>query len=117
MTWLTTKMDGNQPIICDMTGSFLTKQIEWSNYGVVYAGAAKHSATGSSCIVVVRRDLIGRQAANTPGMLSWAAYMQAPDSFPNTPNTWGVYMCGLNLDYMLVEGGLGEMNARSLARS
>lgn len=117
MTWLTSKIDAAQPIVCDMTSSFLSKSIDWTNYGVVYAGAAKHSATGSSCVVVVRRDLIGRQAANTPSMLSWASYMNQSDSFPNTPNTWGVYMMGLHLNYMLVEGGLGEMHARSLARS
>mmetsp|Transcript_4403 Transcript_4403/g.5400 ORF Transcript_4403/g.5400 Transcript_4403/m.5400 type:complete len:285 (+) Transcript_4403:2039-2893(+) len=106
-----------QPLVCDMTGSFLTKPIEWERYGVVYAGAEKHSATGGSCITVVRRDLIGKHAPNTPSMLAWASYRDQPDSFPNTPNTWGVYMLGLNLDYMLGQGGLGEMHARTLARS
>ena len=111
------KIPADQPVVCDMSSTFLSKPIDWSKFGVVYANAAKHSVTGSACFVVVRNDLIGRQAANTPAMLSWASYKAQPDTFPNTPNTWGVYMCGLNIDYMLVQGGLGEMYARSLARS
>ena len=106
-----------QPLVCDMTGSLFTKPVDWARYGVVFSGAEKHSATGASCITVVRRDLIGKHAPNTPAMLAWASYHVQPSSFPNTPNTWGVYMCGLNLDYMLNQGGLSEMQARALARS
>lgn len=106
-----------QPLVCDMTGSLFTKPIDWARYGMVFSGAEKHSAAGASCITVVRRDLIGKHAPNTPAMLAWASYHEQPSSFPNTPNTWGVYMCGLNLDYMLNQGGLGEMQARALARS
>ena len=105
------------PIVCDMTSSVLTKPINWSRMGVVYASTAKQAGIANVCITVVRNDLIGKQSENTPSLLSWETYKNATDTFPNTPNTWGIYMCGLTVDYMLNQGGLGEMNARALARS
>ena len=77
------RVPAEQPLVCDMTGSFLTKPIDWSRYGVVFSGAEKHSATGGSCITIVRRDLIGKHASNTPGMLAWASYRDGPGGFPN----------------------------------
>ena len=105
-----------QPLVCDMTGSLFTKPVDWSRYGMVFAGAEKHSLTGNS-IAVIRRDLIGRHAPNTPNLFAWASYRDEPSTFPNGCNCWGIYMCGLNLDYMLNQGGLGEMQARAMARS
>ena len=61
--------------------------------------------------------MIGKQAADTPALLSWEEYQKATDTFPNTPNTWGIYIIGLTVDYQLSQGGLGEMHARTLARS
>ena len=49
--------------------------------------------------------------------MAWESYHQAPDTFPNTPNTWGIYMCNLYVNYQLAQGGLAEMQARCWARS
>lgn len=83
---------------------------------MVFAGAEKHSLTGNS-IAVIRRDLIGRHAPNTPNLFAWASYRDEPSTFPNGCNCWGIYMCCLNLDYILNQGGLEEMQARAMARS
>lgn len=111
------KVPDSQPIVCDMSSSLLTKPVDWSKYGMVYAASQKQAGIANSCITIVRKDLIGRQAPDTPALLSWDEYQKAPDTYPNTPNTWGIYMCGLNVDYQLSQGGLGEMHARTLARS
>ena len=49
--------------------------------------------------------------------MAWESYQNAPGNFPNTPNTWGIYMCSLYVNYQLAIGGIGEMLSRSWARS
>jgi len=112
------RVPAGQPVVCDMATSFLTRPIDWTKFGVVYAGAYKQCGASPSCnITVVRRDLIGRHAKETPSMLAWDSYMNAPDGLPNTPNTWAIYITGLTVNLMIKQGGLGEMKARSKARS
>lgn len=101
-----------------MSSSFLTKPIEWEKYGVVYAAGQKQAGIANTCITIVLKSLIGNHSVSkTPSLMAWQSYFDAPDTFPNTPNTWGIYMCGLNLDYQLSQGGLREMQARTWARS
>ena len=50
-------------------------------------------------------------------MLEWESYAKSPSTFPTTPSCWSIYMCGLNLEYMLSLGGVNELNARAKARS
>lgn len=95
------KVPDSQPIVCDMSSSFLTKPIDWSKYGVVYASAQKQAGIANTCITVVREDLIGKHSRSAPSLMTFASYKQAPSSFPNTPNTWGIYMCGLYVSYQL----------------
>ena len=111
------KVPVDQPIVCDMSSSFMTRPIDWSKFGAVYAGAQKQVGIANTCILVVRKDLLGRHSAETPKLLAWKTFEDAPDTYPNTPNVWGIYMCGLMLDHQMTLGGLGEMQARALARS
>jgi len=84
-----------------MSSNFCTKKIDWSKYGVVYAGAQKNVGPAGVCITVVRNDLIGKQRKDTPLLCDWAPFAKAPNTFHNTPACWPIYVCGLNLAYML----------------
>jgi phosphoserine aminotransferase len=57
-------------------------------------------------LVVIREDLIGRQRADTPLMLDWKTFNDAPVGFFNTPSTWPIYVAGLNFKHMIKEGGI-----------
>ena len=91
------KVPESQPIVADMSSSLLTKKIAWSKYGVIYGSAG----VANTSIVVVRNDLIGKHLPETPRLIAWETYKSATGDFPNTPNTWGIYMCGLYLNWQM----------------
>ena len=68
-------------------------------------------------IVVVREDLIGKQRKDTPILCDWEAFSKAPTTFYNTPCCWSIYMCGLNIEYMLEQGGIPVMAEKAEQRS
>ena len=93
------KVPSHQPLVCDMSSSFLTKPIDWSKYGVVYAAGQKQASISNVTIAVIRNDLFGRHLDSCPTLMSWESHRAAPNSFPNAPNTFGIYMCGLWVDH------------------
>jgi len=93
-------------LVADMSSNIASKPIDWSKYGVIYAGAQKNLGPSGMTIVVIREDLIGKHRADTPYMLEWKLFTDAPVGFFNTPATWPIYVAGLNFKYMLKEGGI-----------
>lgn len=100
-----------------MSSNFCAKPIDWSKYGVVYAGAQKNVGPAGICITVVRNDLIGGHRKDTPMLCDWATFGKAANTFHNTPACWPIYMCGLNIAYMLEKGGIEAMSGAATARS
>jgi phosphoserine aminotransferase len=85
-----------------------------SKYGVIYAGAQKNIGPAGLTIVIVREDLVGGAADNTPAMFNYATHVGA-DSMYNTPPTYSWYMAGLVFEWIKEQGGLeaiGEINRR-----
>ena len=68
------KVPASQPIVCDMSSSILTRPVDWSKFGVVYATAAKQAGIANVCITIVRKDLITKPSASTPSLLAWESY-------------------------------------------
>lgn len=89
------QVPANMPVVADMSSSLLTKSVDWSKYGAVFGSAG----VANTCIVIVRNDLIGKHLPTTPTLLTWAAY--ANGAFPNTPNIWGIYICGVYLSWQM----------------
>lgn len=111
------KVPEGQILVCDMSSNFCSKVIDWSKYGVVYAGAQKNVGPAGICITVVRNDLIGKQRKDTPMLCDWGVFSKAANTFHNTPACWPIYVCGLNLAYMLEKGGIPAMNEACAKRS
>ena len=111
------KVPAGQTLVCDMSSNFCTKEIDWSKYGVVYAGAQKNVGPAGVTIVVVRNDLIAGHRKDTPMLCDWEVFSKAANTFHNTPSCWPIYMCGLNVAYMLEQGGLAAMKAKAEERS
>lgn len=105
-------------ILCaDMSSNFCTTEINWEKYGFVYAGAQKNVGPAGVCMGFVRKDLLGRHMRkDTPMLLDWKTFANAPQTFQNTPCCWSIYMCGLNLAYMR-DIGIAELNKRAKERS
>jgi len=84
-----------------MSSNFCTRPIDWAKHGVVYAGASKNVGPAGVTFVVVRNDLIAGHRSDTPMLCDWETFNKAANTFHNTPSCWTIYMCGLNIAYMI----------------
>ena len=98
------------PLIADMSSTILSRPIDVDQFGVIYAGAQKNIGPAGLCIVIVRRDLLGRARENIPAMLNWKIAAEN-DSMYNTPPTFGIYLAGLVFEWIESLGGLDAMYA------
>ena len=95
-------------LVCDMSSDILSKPIDVSKYGLIYAGAQKNMAPAGLTVVIIKKELAGKEQSATPKILSYAQMIKS-DSMLNTPPCWCIYMLGLNLKWILREGGLEGM--------
>ena len=96
------------PLVSDMSSTLLSRPIDVSRYGVIYAGAQKNIGPAGLAIVIVREDLIGRARRETPGAIDFKT-MAAADSMWNTPPTLSWYIAGLVFEWLAEQGGVAAM--------
>jgi phosphoserine aminotransferase len=96
---------GEVPIVADMSSHILSRPVDVSKYGVIYAGAQKNIGPAGLCLVVVREDLLDRASSLTPGVFHWKEQAEN-QSMVNTPPTYGIYMAGLVFEWLLEQGGM-----------
>ncbi|SFV88549.1 Phosphoserine aminotransferase [hydrothermal vent metagenome] len=97
-----------QPLVADMSSTILSREIEVSKYGVIYAGAQKNIGIAGLTIVIVREDLVGDVVANQPVLFDYATQVNN-DSMYNTPATYPWYVAGRVFEWLQEQGGLGAM--------
>lgn len=107
---------GSVPLVADMSSHFLSRPIEVSRFGLIYAGAQKNFGPAGLCAVIVRDDLIGRCAARWPTMLDYKTHADTNSGY-NTPPTFSVYFAGLVLAWLRRQGGLAEIERRSVEKA
>jgi phosphoserine aminotransferase len=103
---------GDVPLVADMSSSILSRPIDVSQFGLIYAGAQKNIGPSGLVIVIVREDLIGRARADTPMVFDYKA-VSDDHSMLNTPPTFAWYMSGLVFKWLKRQGGvtaMGELN-------
>lgn len=102
------------PLVADMSSTILSRPIDVSKFGIIYAGAQKNIGPAGLTLVIVREDLIGDVQEGTPTMFQYA--IQAENgSMYNTPPTYGWYLAGLVFQWLKRNGGLkgmAEINGR-----
>ena len=96
------------PLVADMSSTILSRPIDVSKYGLIYAGAQKNIGPAGLTIVIVREDLIGQVVAGTPTMFDYKTHADN-DSMYNTPPTFGMYVAGLVFKWIGAQGGLAAM--------
>lgn len=111
-----TPKTGDVPLVCDMSSHILSRPIDVSQYGIIYAGAQKNIGPAGLTIVIVRDDLIGTTIAGTPTMFDYKVHADN-DSMYNTPATYGIYMAGLVFKWLKAKGGLAAMEKINIAKS
>ena len=104
------------PLVCDMSSDILTRAIDFSRFGLVYAGAQKNMAPAGLTVVIVDKTLVGNELPYTPELMSYKAMVKS-DSMLNTPPCWCIYMLGLTLEWIRETGGIAAMEERKKQRA
>lgn len=96
------------PLVCDMSSDILSKPVDVSKYGLIYAGAQKNMAPAGLTVVIIDKRLAGRELAITPEVMSYKTLIEK-DSMLNTPPCWCIYMLSLMLSWLEEQGGVAAM--------
>lgn len=108
---------GAVPLVADMSSCFLSRPVDVSKFGVIYAGVQKNLGPAGMAVVIIREDLLGKAATSTPTMLDYQTYAKN-DSMYNTPPCWVIYMCKLVLEWIKNDiGGLAAMERRNVEKA
>lgn len=99
---------GNVPLVADFSSTILSRPLDVSRFGVIYAGAQKNIGPAGICVIIVRDDLLDRARPGTPSILNYKE-MAATDSMSNTPPTFAWYLSGLVFKWIKQQGGLAAM--------
>ena len=93
------------PVVCDMSSDILSRTIDVSKFGVIYAGAQKNMGPAGSAVAIVQKDLLGKTGRNIPDYLNYETHIKKESSF----NTWpviAIYGVMLNLQWLKEQGGV-----------
>jgi len=106
---------GDTPLVVDMSSDILSRTIDVSKFGLIYAGAQKNIGPSGLVVVIVREDLLGHARSACPTMLD---YKVAADngSMYNTPATFSWYLSGLVFEWLKEQGGVEAMEQRNRAK-
>jgi phosphoserine aminotransferase len=99
---------GDKPLVADMSSTILSRPLDVSRFGVIYAGAQKNVGPAGLTIVIVREDLIGQPRDGTPTMFDYRVHAENGSMY-NTPPTYAWYLAGLVFQWLKGLGGLGAM--------
>lgn len=104
------------PLVADMSSTILSRPVDVSRYGIIYAGAQKNIGPSGLAVVLVRDDLIGHARPDTPAIFDYKVTADN-DSMFNTPPTYSWYLAGLVFKWLKQQGGLEAMEARNTEKA
>ena len=104
------------PLVCDSSSDFISRPIDVSKYGLIYAGAQKNAGPSGVTVVIVREDLLERTPENLPYMLDYKTLAES-GSLKNTPPSFAIYMVGLVFQWAKKVGGLEAIQKINRAKA
>lgn len=107
---------GDKIVVADLSSTILSRPLDISRYGVIYAGAQKNIGPAGLTLVIVRDDLLGKAQQALPTVLDYKALAEN-DSMYNTPPTFAWYLSGLVFKWLKERGGISEMDKTNQAKA
>jgi phosphoserine aminotransferase len=107
---------GTVPLVADMSSNILSRPVDVSKYGLIYAGAQKNMGPSGVTLVIVRDDLLGHALPVCPSAFDYKTQADA-DSMYNTPPTYAIYIAGLVFKYIKQQGGLKAVEEHNKAKA
>jgi phosphoserine aminotransferase len=108
--------DSDVPLVADMSSTILSRPVDVSKFGLIYAGAQKNIGPAGITVVIVREDLLGKAGKAVPTMLDYKIHADN-DSMYNTPPTYAWYLAGLVFKWLKAQGGLPGIAALNQAKA
>ncbi len=102
----------NVPIVCDMSSDIFSREIDFSKFGLIYAGAQKNMGPAGTTLIVVKEELLGKTDRIIPDILDYSAHI-VKDSMYNTPPVFAVYASMLTLQWVKANGGIAAMEKKN----
>jgi len=107
---------GKVPLVADASSHILSRPLDVSKFGLIYAGAQKNIGPAGLTLVIVREDLLGHAMPGTPSMLDYKVHAES-GSMSNTPATYAWYIAGLVFQWLKEQGGLAGMEKKNIAKA
>ncbi|MER0215403.1 MAG: 3-phosphoserine/phosphohydroxythreonine transaminase [Nitrosomonas sp.] len=104
------------PLVVDMSSDILSRPLDVTRYGLIYAGAQKNLGPAGLTLVIVREDLLGQPLPGTPTLYDYQIHAKN-DSMYNTPPTYAMYITGLVFAWLKKQGGLAAMEKINIAKA
>jgi phosphoserine aminotransferase len=107
---------GKVPLVADMSSNILSRPLDVSRFGLIYAGAQKNIGPAGLTLVIVREDLLGGVMPGAPSMFDYRIHA-GNDSLYNTPPTYAIYIAGLVFQWLKKLGGLAIVEQHNIAKA
>lgn len=96
------------PLVCDMSSDIFSRQMDFSQFDLIYAGAQKNMGPAGTTLVVIKEDILGKVSRKIPSMLDYKVHIEKESMF-NTPAVFAVYTSMLTLEWLKEKGGIGAI--------
>ena len=97
--------DVNVPLVCDMSSDIFSRELDFSKFDLIYAGAQKNMGPAGATLVVVKKDILDKTGRDIPSYLNYQVHIDK-DSMFNTPPVFSVYVSLLTLQWLEKQGGI-----------
>ena len=104
------------PMVCDMSSDILSRKVDVSKFGVIYAGAQKNMGPAGATLVVVKDEILGKTGRVIPSILDYSAHIAA-DSMYNTPPVFSIFVSLLNLRWLKAKGGVAVIEQENIIKA
>lgn len=104
------------PLVCDMSSNILSRPIDVSQFGLIYAGSQKNMGPAGVTVVIIREDLLGKCSKLVPPVFNYAEQVKT-QSMLNTPTTYSWYLVGLVLKWLKAQGGVAEIEKLNIKKA
>lgn len=108
--------DVQVPLVCDMSSDIFSRQLDFSKFDLIYAGAQKNMGPAGTTLVVVKEEILGKVNRQIPTMMDYAVHIKK-DSMFNTPSVFAVYVSMLTLEWLKDLGGISAIEKQNEAKA
>ncbi len=98
----------NIPMVCDMSSDIFSRTLDFSQFGLIYAGAQKNMGPAGTTLVVVKEDILGKVSRKIPSMMDYQVHIDKGSMF-NTPPVFPIYTSMLTLEWLKNKGGIAAI--------